>query len=57
MEDGKTVFQVINEALDAMCDLYCKFPDEYLSKYKDPQDAMDAMNAECCADCPIFKIK
>lgn len=53
----KTALCILNEALDEMCDNYCKYPAEYFAEYKDPQDAMDAMMIERCYSCPLNRIR
>lgn len=38
---------------ELFCGCYCKFPEEYLSMYKDPDRAFDEMDREKCNYCPL----
>lgn len=38
-----------------ICDYYCKFPEEYLAFYKDPDVAWDNLSREKCEMCPLNK--
>ena len=39
-----------------MCDNYCKWQQEYLSRYSDPDDAHEYMLIEKCESCPLQRI-
>lgn len=39
-----------------ICDHYCKFPEEYLEKYDDSNEANEAVMSEVCIKCPLNKL-
>lgn len=41
---------------ELFCDCYCKFPEEYLGMYKNPDRAFEEMDREKCSMCPLNKI-
>ena len=47
----------VDNIIEAMCDGYCMWPEEYMAYYHDPDDAIAAMQKEKCADCPLQKLK
>lgn len=50
--EGVNVARVAEE----ICDGYCKYPDEYRERYKDPDEAQERMAIERCENCPLNKI-
>ena len=46
----------IDEVRETICDDYCKYRDEALSKYKDPDEAQEWLEVNSCDDCPFNKI-
>lgn len=50
------ISEIIEKVIEEMCDKYCKYPDEYLSKLKDPDIANDQMLENVCAHCPLSKL-
>ena len=51
-----TICMMLHENCEKLCMEYCKFPEQYLGQYKDPDEAQEKMMAEKCEDCPIGKI-
>lgn len=56
MSKEKTVYKVLEEVTGAMCDNYFKYPEVYLSRYKDPDEAYDVMGDEQCQHCPLSRL-
>lgn len=52
----KTVTQIIEEVKNEMCDNYCKWLEDYLSKCEDPDDAHELMLIEKCGTCPLERL-
>ena len=50
MKAAKSKIELVQELI---CDCYCKFPEEYLSMYKDPDVAFDNLDREKCDVCPL----
>ena len=48
-----TVSEIVEDIKEKICDDYCKYTEEYLSKYKDPDDAQKRMLADKCNFCPL----
>ena len=46
----------IEKVQDIMCECYCKFPEEYMSMYKDPTEANENMDREKCSYCPLMNL-
>lgn len=46
---------IIETLREETCDNICKWPEFYLSKYKDPDEAHEWMLLEKCPDCPLNK--
>lgn len=40
-----------------ICDKYCKWPNEYLKSYEDPDVAHDKMIEEWCPECPLQRLE
>ena len=50
-----TIREQIGFVSEIICDDFCKYPDEYHCKYKDPDIARDTMNMEVCEKwCPFM---
>ena len=41
---------------ELFCECYCKFNEEYLSMYKEPDRAFEELDREKCNYCPLNKI-
>ena len=41
---------------ELFCECYCKFNEEYLSVYKEPDRAFEELDREKCSYCPLNKI-
>lgn len=52
----KTVSKILEEVTEEMCNKYCKFPEEYFSKYKDEEEAEEKLYSEHCENCPLNKL-
>ena len=50
---NKTISQQLEELAGQMCDKYCKYRDEYLKRYADPDIANEMMLEEQCKNCPL----
>lgn len=48
-EKQKTIYDLLDEVAEAMCDKYCKYPESYEGTY-------DEMVEEICAECPMCKV-
>lgn len=47
----------VDGIIEAICEDYCLWPQEFMSQYEDPDDALCAMEKERCVDCPLMKLK
>ena len=52
----QTLREMLEMHLEELCDDYCKYHQEYFSKYEDPDEAYEKMMEEKCDDCPIGRI-
>ena len=48
-EKQKTIYDLLDEVAETMCDKYCKYPESYKGTY-------DEMLEEICAECPMCKV-
>lgn len=46
----------VDDIIAAICEKYCRYPDEYLAKFHDPDDALDAQLKEVCDKCPLSEL-
>ncbi len=53
MMNNKTIPQQLEELAGQMCDKYCKYRDEYLERYADPDIANEMMLEEQYKNCPL----
>lgn len=52
-----TITEQISQVKEIICDEFCRYPDEYLGKYKDPDEANDVMDREVCSKyCPLNEL-
>jgi len=49
--------QEIEEIKEAICNEYCRYPEEYLSMYSDPDEANTEMINEVCDYCPLGNLE
>lgn len=56
MDEQKSIPEMLQEIAETMCDGYCKWPNEYLSRFKDPEDANEVMLEEKCGSCPMGRL-
>ena len=54
----KSVTQILREAIDEICDHYCKYPGMYIGEQpsEDVDMLEDTMYTEICAKCPLMKL-
>lgn len=43
--------------IEDVCDNYCKFPQTYLQRYNDTDDASYYMVEEVCQNCPLERLR
>lgn len=48
-EKQKTIYELLDEVAETMCDKYCKYPESYEGTY-------DEMLEKVCANCPMCKV-
>lgn len=48
-EKQKTIYDLLDEVAETMCDKYCKYPESYQGTYEE-------MLEEVCAECPMCKV-
>ena len=51
-----TVTEILHEVVETTCRDYCKYPDEYLAKIKDVDEAQETMIDEVCSKCPLSRL-
>ncbi len=56
MEKEKTVPEMLSDIADAICNDYCKFPDQVWSLVKDIDDAENTLMAIYCDHCPLQRL-
>ena len=56
MDKRPRIQEIIDKVIEEMCNGYCKMPEVYLSKYKDPDEAHEAMWNDCCMGCPLNRL-
>lgn len=56
MDEQKSIPAMLEEIANIMCEDYCKWPEHYLSQYKDPEEASEVMIAEKCDTCPMCRM-
>ena len=52
-EKQTTVFGILEDVANEMCDKYCKYPDEYAKQYGEDDERMCD---EVCNKCPLNKL-
>ena len=50
------VIRDLYKVIEQVCDKYCKYPEQYESKYDDPDEAWEKMYEEKCDNCPLSKL-
>ena len=56
MEKEKTVPEMLSDIADAICNDYCKFPDQVRSQVKDVDEAERVLMNRHCKDCPLLSL-
>ena len=51
-----TVTETIQKCADKICDEYCKFPEQYFSKYADEHEAEEKLYRERCDKCILNEL-
>ena len=54
--EEKTIPAQLEEIANKMCERNCKWPERYLSQYKDPETANNLMQVERCLECPMGQL-
>lgn len=47
----------LEELKSRICDDYCKYPQEYLMLYEDPEVGHETMLEDVCAECPLGELE
>lgn len=47
----------VEKVIEDVCDNFCRFPQMYLQRYNDTDDAAYYMVEEVCKDCPLDKLR
>ena len=53
---GVSIQDALARTATEMCDCYCKYPEEFRSKYKDIDEATEHMYEEACNRCPMIDL-
>lgn len=48
-----SIISTLEQAIETMCDKYCKYPDIYKQKYADEKTAEEKLCEEVCMNCPL----
>lgn len=56
MTTEKTVPEMLSDIADAICNDYCKFPDQVRSQVKDIDMAEDLLMKSYCDSCPLQRL-
>ena len=51
-----TITEQLEVIKEKICDKYCKHTENYLSCYKDPDEAWEKQNADICNYCPLKEL-
>lgn len=54
--DNKTISRMLEEIGEEFCDKYCKYPEEFLKNYDDPDEAHEVMIEDWCPNCPVQRL-
>lgn len=52
-----TVSEQIAAVREKICDEYCKYTEQYLACYKDPDEAQEKLLADICQYCPMRELE
>lgn len=55
-DNARTISLQLQDIVEIMCDQYCKYPQQYIDKYGDPDIANEIMLEERCSNCPLCLI-
>lgn len=50
------VSEQIEAVRESICSDYCKYTEQYLATYKDPDDAEERLLADMCNFCPLCRL-
>ena len=56
-KEDMTITEQIAAVREKICDDYCKFTEQYLSCYKDPDEAQEKLLADMCQYCPMRELE
>lgn len=51
-----TITEIIEDVKENICEDYCKYTEQYLSCYKDPDEAQEKLLADMCQYCPLTRL-
>lgn len=52
-----TIAEQIAAVREKICDDYCKYTEQYLGCYKDPDEAQEKLLADMCQYCPMRELE
>jgi len=52
-----TITEQITAVREKICDSYCRYTEQYLSCYKDPDEAWEKQCADICNFCPMRELE
>ena len=52
-----TVGEIIEDVKEQICDEYCKYTEQYLACYKDPDEAQEKLLADICQFCVMRELE
>ena len=56
-KEDMTIGEQIAAVREKICDEYCKYTEQYLSCYKDPDEAQERLLADMCSFCPMRELE
>ena len=51
-----SITEIIEDVKEKIFEDYCKYTEEYLSHFEDPDDAQERMLADKCQFCPLCRL-
>lgn len=56
-KEDMTIPEQIAAVREKICDAYCRYTEQYLSCYKDPDEAQEKLLADMCQYCPMRELE
>ena len=56
-KEDMTIPEQIAAVREKLCDDYCKYTEQYLGCYKDPDEAQERLLADICQYCPMRELE